>query len=516
MPALPPPALPPPARRRLITLFTLAGAFMTQLDATIANVALPHMQAATAASREQIAWVLTSYLVMAATFTPLSGWLAQRFGRKRVFLVSVTGFTLASALCGAAATLDQLIAFRLLQGMMGSALLPLSQAIMLDINPPEKHGSAMALWGIGAVIGPIIGPLIGGWLTEDYSWRWVFYINLPIGIATFTGLWLVLGKGHGEEESRKLDVFGFIMLGLCVAALQLFLDRGQIKDWFASSEIWIEAALALVALYAFTVHSLTTRHPFVQPALFADRNYLIGNVLGFFLGGVMYGVMALVAPMLSDLFDYPIELVGLTTAPRGVGTMLAMLLTGRLVNRIDLRLLLALGLALCGISLGMMANFSLAMDERLLIVSGFVQGVGAGIMFVPITTIVFATLGPALRNEGAAFNSLVRNIGGAVTISLLETLTVRNEARVHARLVEGLRPDNPVLALTRPDLDFALPSAMARLDGEIARQAAMVSYIDAFWALVVASLLVAPLVALIRLRPRGGAVAAPPPISEAL
>jgi DHA2 family multidrug resistance protein len=499
-PSHPPAAYPPLGQRRLITVFTLAGAFMTQLDATIANVALPHMQASTSASREQIAWVLTSYLVMAATFTPLSGWLAQRFGRKRVFLASVIGFTLASALCGAAASLGQLIAFRLLQGIMGSALLPLSQAIMLDINPPEKHGSAMALWGIGAVIGPIIGPLVGGWLTEDYSWRWVFYINLPIGVMTFAGLLLVLGQGGGEGHARKLDLFGFAMLALAVAALQLFLDRGQLKDWFASTEIWIECAVAAMAAYAFIVHSLTTRDPFIQPSLFRDRNYLIGNVLGFFLGGIMYGVMALVAPMLSELFGYPIELVGLTTAPRGIGTMLMMLLSGRLIRRIDMRLMLLIGLAICGGSLWIMAQFSLQMDEDMLIVSGFLQGVGAGIMFVPISTIVFATLKPDLRNEGAALNSLVRNLGGAMTISMLEALTIRNEATVHARLVEPLRPDNPLLGMVRPDIDLTLPSAIARLNAEVGRQALMVSYVDAFWALVVCSLIVTPLIGLIRLK----------------
>ncbi len=498
------PSYPPPAQRRLITLFTLAGAFMTQLDATIANVALPHMQASTSASQEQIAWVLTSYLVMAATFTPLSGWLAQRFGRKRIFLASVIGFTVASALCGAAATLGQLIAFRLLQGIMGSALLPLSQAIMLDINPPEKHGSAMALWGIGAVIGPIIGPLVGGWLTEDYSWRWVFYINLPIGVLTFAGLWLVLGEGTGERTARKLDLFGFAMLGLTVAALQLFLDRGQTKDWFSSTEIWIECAVAVTACYTFVVHSLTTRNPFVQPSLFRDGNYLIGNVLGFFLGGIMYGVMALVAPMLSELFGYPIELVGLTTAPRGIGTMLTMLLVGRLIRRIDMRLMLLAGLAICGVSLWIMAQFSLQMDTQMLIVSGFLQGVGAGIMFVPISTIVFATLKPELRNEGAAMNSLIRNLGGAMTISVLEALTTRNEATVHSRLVERLRPDNPLLAMARPGLDMNLPGTIAQLHREIGRQALMVSYVDAFWALTVCSLVVAPLIALIRLKSSKG------------
>ena len=320
-----PGAYPTPARRRLITLAVLAATFMTQLDMTIANVALPHMQASTSASREQISWVLTSYIIMVATFTPLSGWLASRIGRKKVMLIAVIGFTLASALCGMAQTLAELIAFRMLQGMMGSALVPISQAIMLDINPPERHGSALALWGLGPTMGPIIGPLAGGWITDNLNWRWVFYINVPVGIC----------------------------------ALQLMLDRGQLQGWFDSREIWVEMVIAVAAFYLVVVHSLTAPRPFVNPSLFADRNFIAGNVLGMFQAGLAYGVAALLAPMLAELMGYPVTLVGLVTAPRGLGTLVAMLLTGRLVNRLDGRLLILAGLALCGFSTWAMAGFSL-------------------------------------------------------------------------------------------------------------------------------------------------------------
>jgi len=505
---------PPPAQRRVISLFTLAGAFMTQLDATIANVALPHMQASTSASREQITWVLTSYIVMAAVFTPLSGWLAQRIGRRRVFLGSIVGFTLASVLCGMATTLEQLIAFRLLQGALGSAVLPLSQAIMLDINPPERHGNALALWGVGAVIGPIVGPLTGGWLTEVLSWRWVFLVNLPIGIATFVGLLASLPESTSEGPPRKLDAFGFAMLGMTIACVQLVLDRGQIKDWFSSTEICIEAALAGLGIYAYAVHAATTREPFVPPVVLRDRNFLLGNVLGFFLGGLMYGVMALVAPMLAELMHYPIKLIGLVTAPRGVGTMVSMLIAGRVVNRIDPRLMLLAGVSLAGLSLIVLDGGSLAMDWQIVVVSGLIQGVGAGLMFVPISAVVFATLKPQFRNEGSALNSLIRNMSGSMWIAILQTVTIRSEATIHSRLVEAVRPDNPVAGWRYPGLDFDSAGDLAASAGEISRQALMVGYNNAFWVLLVACAAVLPSILLIRPAQRTAGTHPPPPLLD--
>jgi DHA2 family multidrug resistance protein len=490
-------AYPPPLQRNLITLFALSGAFMTQLDVTIANVALPHMQASTSASREQISWVLTSYIVMAATFTPLSGWLSGRVGRKRVFVGSIAGFTAASVLCGFAANLDQLIAFRMLQGIMGASLLPMSQAILLDINPPERHGSAMAVWGMGAILGPIVGPLMGGWLTDSFSWRWIFLINVPVGVLAAAGLMVTL-KETRDDRPQRLDLVGFALLGLTVASFQLMLDRGQMQDWFESREIWIEATIAATAFYLFLVHSFTVERPFVNPVLFRDRNYLIGNVLGFFLGGLMYGTIALIAPMLAELMGYPIGLVGLVSAPRGIGTLIAMPIVGRISGRVDDRILLLVGLALCGWSMLLMSQVSLEMDSWLVIISGVIQGVGAGIMFVPITTVVFATLAPQYRNEGAAFNSLIRNLGGSIWISALQTLTIRNEATVHARLAEGPVPGSTMMEWRLPDFEFGATAAVARLDHEIARQALMVSYADSYWLIFLACLAVAPLIVLIR------------------
>jgi DHA2 family multidrug resistance protein len=488
---------PATATRWFITFSVMAATIMNALDSTIANVALPHIQGSVSASQDEITWVLTSYIVSAAIFTPLSGWLAGRFGRKRLMLVSVVGFTAASALCGIATGLDELVLFRLLQGMFGAALVPMSQAILLDINPPERHGPAMAIWGMGAVLGPIIGPALGGWLTDNLSWRWVFYINLPVGIITFLGLSAFLSETRNEDQSN-LDFFGFALLALGIGCLQIMLDRGQQQDWFNSTEIWIEGVGAMFFLYLLVVHIMTAKKPFIELALFADRNFVLGSVFGFFLGVLLFSVLALLPPMLEQLMGYPVVLTGLVTAPRGVGTMISMMLVGQLIRRFDVRGLIFSGLVLCGISMYMMAGFSLGMDEDLVIVSGFIQGLGTGLIFVPLSTIAFATLDQRLRNEGAAMFTLIRNMGSAIGISVLQAMTIRNAASVHSRLIEGIRPDNPVLAWRLPNFDFNAPAAVAALNGQITRQAGMVSYVDAFWGLFIVTLAMAPMIVLMR------------------
>src|SRR3546814_42109 len=484
------PAYPQPGTRRLITMSIMAASMMNSLDSTIANVALPHIQGSVSASQEQITWVLTSYIVAAAIFTPLTGWLAGRFGRKRLIQFSIVGFTLASGLCGIATNLSELVIFRLLQGVFGAALVPMSQAILLDINPPERHGPAMAIWGMGTVLGPIIGPALGGWLTDNLTWRWVFYINLPIGILAFLGTSAFLSETR-DAERFKLDLVGFVTLALAIGALQMMLDRGQQKDWFSSLEICIEAAASAFFLYLFVVHILTTRRPFIHLALLKDRNFLFGSLLGFFLVVLVFSVLALLPPMLEGLMGYPVVLTGLVTAPRGIGTMIAMVVVGPMIKRVDARYLILAGLLLSAYSLYMMSGFSLGMDEMLIIESGFIQGLGTGLMFVPLSTIAFATLESRFRNEGAAMFTLIRNIGSAIGISALQAMTVRNASTVHSRLVEGIRPDNPALSIAAPGFDFNVPESVARMNAEITRQASMVSYIDAFWFLFIVSITLA-------------------------
>src|ERR1700741_5249807 len=315
--------------RVAITICVILATLMQSLDTTIANIALPYIQGSVSASQDQINWVLTSSLVAAAIMIPTTGFLADRFGRKRLFLVSVAGFTIASMLCGAAQSLVQIVLFRLLQGMFGAALVPLSQSVLMAINPKERQGSAMALFGMAVMVGPVLGPGLGGWLTENYTWRWCFYINLPVGLVAFLGMIAFLPDSD-RKPGEKLDWFGFGTLSIAIAAMQVLLDRGEQKDWFGSGEIWIEAIVAASAFYLFLVHTFTTQQPFVRPALFHDRNFFAGTLFIFIVGLTYYASLALPPPYLQSLMNYPVVTAGIVLAPRGVGTMIAMFVVGRL------------------------------------------------------------------------------------------------------------------------------------------------------------------------------------------
>lgn len=493
---------PPPATRRWITLFTMAAAVMNQVDTTIANVALPHMQGSTSASREQITWVLTSYIVASAICTPLAGWLATRFGRKRLMLLSIAGFTFASGLCGMAMNLDQLIAFRILQGISGCALVPLSQAALLDNYPPEEHGKAMAIFSMAAIVGPIAGPLLGGWLTSNLTWRWVFLINLPLGLVAFFGILAVMQENRAASPLR-LDLLGYGLLAIAMGGMQLMLDRGQMLDWFESVEIQVLAVLAATGLYLFVVHSLTVKNPFVSLAIFMDRNFVLSSVIGFFLGIMIYTPMALLPVMLEELMGYPIMQIGLIMAPRGLGVLISTLIIGRVINRVDIRWLVLTGMGLNVAAQFLMSNMSLQADDHLVFWSGILQGIGSSMIFVPLTTMAFSTLAPHYRNEAAAMMTLLRNFGASVGIAVMQAVLIRNAATVHARLAEGVRPDSPIVGLVNPGLDLSLPDAALRMDHEVVRQALMVSYVDAFWALSLLGAITMPLIVLLRPPRRG-------------
>src|SRR5579864_6797037 len=349
---------------------------MQGLDTTIANVALPHIRGSLSASLDQISWVLTSYIVAAAIMMPLTGWLAGRFGIKIVFVLSVAGFTLASALCGSATSLTELVLYRTLQGVCGAGLVPLSQAVLLQINPPERHGQAMAVFGTGTICGPIMGPALGGWLTQDYSWRWVFYINLPVGLLCTLGV--VMFIRHTRNMHREpFDFVGFFVLSLGIGALQLMLDRGELKDWFNSSEIWIEATVAGLGFYLFTVHTATTgERSFLNRELLTSPNFVAGTVLMFAGGLIMTGALALLSTMLQNLMNYPAMTTGLVTMPRGLGAMAAMFLVAPLITRVDNRLIIGFGFLLTALAMCQMSCFSLQMGMAPVIVSGLLQGFG--------------------------------------------------------------------------------------------------------------------------------------------
>ena len=483
-------------RRTLITVSLMMASVMQVLDNTIANVALPHIQGALSATQDQMAWVLTSYIVAAAITTPLAGWLASRFGRKRIVLVSIAGFTLASMTCGLAQSLTQMIVARLFQGACGAALVPMSQAVMLDINPPENHAKAMSLWVTGVTLGPIIGPALGGWLTDDYNWRWVFYINVPFGIMAFLGV--LTSMPESTIKRSPFDFLGFATLSLAVGALQITLDRGQLKDWFYSPEIWVEAAVSAVCLYLFVVHMLTSRKTrFLDPDLFKDGNFLTGCAFMSTVGLVMFATLALLPPLLQDLMNYPVMTTGLATAPRGFGTLLAMLVVARISKVVEARWIVAFGLAMTALSAWQMTRFNLQMDISTVVLSGLAQGVGTGMVYVPLASAAFATLRPALRNEGAAFFSLSRNLGSSIGISIVETMLTRNTQIAHATLAEHVSPFSAVM---RSQMPAGLPGVreLAALNGQVTQQATMIAYLDDFKLMLWLCLAAIPMVFFLR------------------
>jgi DHA2 family multidrug resistance protein len=497
-----------PLNRPMITLSIMLATIMQTLDSTIANVALPHMQGTLSASQDQIAWVLTAYIVAAAIATPLTGWLCDRFGQKFVFMASIGGFTLASVLCGMANSLSEIVAARLLQGVFGAALVPLAQVVVLDINPREKQGQAMAVWGIGVMVGPILGPTLGGWLTDSYNWRWVFFINVPIGAIALYGMWRYLRPDQGRKAMR-FDMFGFVTLSLGVGALQLLLDRGQQNDWFDSVECWIEVIILVVTFTFFIAHTLTTpaHRSFLDHRLFKNQNFVTGLRFIFIVGLVLYATRALIPTMLEVLLDYPVATAGLVTAPAGIGTMLAMLIAGRIIGKVDLRLTLLAGFLVTAYSLWQMTGYSLDLSEGDIVWPGVIQGFGTGLVFVPLAAATFATLSPEMRAQGTSLYSLVRNIGSSIGISLVQTLLTRNTVRAHAALAEHLTFANPAWnnSAIAAAFDVRTPSGAALLDAAVTRQAAMIAYIDDFWFMLLLTLLVIPLLLLIRAPSRGAA-----------
>lgn len=470
---------------------------MVAVDITIANVALPHMQASLSASQEQILWVLTSYLIAGAIATPLSGWLAGRVGRKNVMLVSVAGFTAASAMCGLSTTITEIVLARFLQGACGAALVPLSQAILLDINPPREHAKAMAIFALGSMAGPIIGPTLGGYLTDSFSWRWVFFINVPFGIISFVGMAAFLIRRISREQMR-FDLFGFVTVSIALTALQLILDRGQHLDWWDSNEIRIYALILAISGYLALIHMFTASNTFIRPKMFKDRNFAVGCILSMMIGLVAFATIPIVVVMTQSLLGYSALHTGMVGMPRAFGTLIGMVIVTQLISKVDIRLLIAAGLSFTACGMLLYAHMDLYVDERMLVIAGLVPGFGSGLIFVPLSVVVFSTLAPRLRNEGASMYALTRNVGNAVGISLLNAQLVQDVAASRAWLVQGVRPDNPVLQYARPDFDFGSVEGLARLNAEIGRQASMVGNVTIFHLVFVLTLCVIPLVLLLR------------------
>jgi DHA2 family multidrug resistance protein len=484
----------PAGERLIVTVGVMAAVLLQVLDTTIANVALPHMQASLSATQDTINWVLTSYIVASAIALPISGWLADRVGRKRLLLISVVLFTAASVLCATATSLAEMVFFRALQGVGGAFIVPLAQATLFDINPREKHGQAMALFGGGVMIGPILGPVLGGWLTDNYNWRWVFLVNLPVGILCILIMMRFMPKSGTHE--RKFDMFGFALLAISLGALQFCLDRGEQNDWFASWETIIEAGLAIGAGWMFLVHLITAKHPLFDRGMFKDRNFATSLVFMAATGVLLLAGLALLPPLLQTLYGYSVLQSGFLTAPRGLGTLLSMLIAGRLTGKVDARLLVGIGVILMGVSLYMMTGFAIDQPSRPVIVSGVVQGLGLGLIFVPLQTLAFETLPATARTTGAALLNLSRNIGGSIGISVVSTQLVRltqvSHADMAAQITQNTIPTaDPTILQTA--IPVAGPAALAYVNALINKQALFIAYLDDFKLMMIITFAIVPL-----------------------
>lgn len=486
-------------QRFLISVAVMAATVMQVLDTTIVNVALPHMQGELSATPDQISWVLTSYMVASGIFMPLTGYFTHRFGQRQFLLVSIIGFVLTSVLCGLSTHLSEIVAFRLLQGISGAALVPLSQSIMVATFPHEERGKAMAIWGIGVMVGPILGPTLGGWLTEFMSWRWTFFINLPVGIVSM--LLALRYIPDTERSERNMDWMGLVLLAMGIAGLQFVLDRGSQDDWFAAPSIQFAAYLSLTGFVGFFFHTRSHKgHALFSPEIFTDRNFVTASLLMAFLGLGLFGSMLLQPLMLEGLMDYPTLTTGLTLAPRGLASMLSMVLVGRLINRVDPRLLISAGILIFCIGSYQTTHYSLVMGIGWVIFPMVLQGAGLGMVFIPLSTLAFSTLPPRFSAEAAGMYSLLRTIGSGIGVSLVVTVLTRHAQVAWHNLGGQLQPFNPALAayLSALNLSPQAPQAAGIMAGELARQSQMIGFLDAYIFVTVAFAAMLPLVFVMR------------------
>ena len=476
---------------------TMAAMIMYTLDTTIANVALPHMAASLGATQDTITWVLTSYVLASAVALPLAGWLVDRLGIRTMMLASVLLFTLASMLCGLAQSLEQMVLFRILQGLAGAFLSPLAQTVTLDSSTMAERPRMMAIYTQGVMLGPISGPIIGGFLTDNYSWRWVFYVNAPVGVLCFVLLMLYLPRTPTRE--RRIDLMGWVLVALAVSALQLVLDRGLTKDWFASAEIVTYAVVAVGCAWMATIHLLTHDHPLFPTRLFRDRNFDVGLAFMFLIGLVMLSVMALLPGLLQQIYGYTPFQAGLLLAPRGVSMLISITLFGRYMGRIEPRLLMVVGLSLMGLSMWLMTGWSIDMPRGPIIMTGLIQGVGISFTFMPMNLITFATLPPQFRTDASSLGNLMRNLGSSIGISAASVMLSRNVQINHAEIGAHV-----TRALVPFDLDRLTAyggmaeAALRVVDGMVNKQAAMIAYINDFYAMALACFVSIPLLLLVR------------------
>ncbi len=488
----------PGLRRNMVTICAMTATIMQALDTTIANVALPYMQGSLSASQDQINWVLTSYIVAAAIMTAPVGWIANRFGRKRIFILCSGGFTVASVLCGVAQDINQMVLFRLMQGMFGAALVPLSQAVMLDSYALHERAKAMSIWGMGVMMGPIMGPSLGAWLTETYSWHWVFFVNLPFGIFTVLGLLIFMDETKKNLELR-FDWFGFSALAVGIGSLQIALDRGEQLGWFESNEIIAEFIVSIVGFYYFFAHSFTTAKPFIQFAIFKDRNFIGGCVFMAVMGLVLFSTMAVSSPFLQNVIGYPIITAGLLLATRGCGTFVAMMLVGRMMRYIEARTLIISGLSLTCLSLFYMTGWTDQTDVPSIVIVSILQGFGFGLVFVPLSTVAFLTLPNHLRTDGTSMLTLMRNVASSIGISIVIAELTEGGRRVYAVLSEHINPFNHALQMpdVRGMIDLNSDAGRAMADVMVGLQAQIIAFSQDYQMVMIFTLCAIPLAIMI-------------------
>lgn len=469
------------AQRMLILIAVMTATIMQVLDTTIVNVALPYMQGSLGTTSDQITWTLTSYLVASAIFMPLTGYFADKLGRRNYLMISILGFTLFSALCGLATTLPQLVVFRLLQGIFGASLVPLAQAMMADIFPREQRTRAMAIWGFGVMIAPILGPTLGGYLTEYANWRWTFYINVPFGIFAAFLAWQVVPQS-GKKE-RYMDWTGLLFLSLAIAALQYFLDRGNTRDWFGSWDIRIAAMLCVAGILSFIIHnSFKNERTVFDLSLFKDRNFTLGSILVGVMGLGLFGVMAIQPLMLEGIMNYPVLLAGLVMAPRGISGMLGMLFMGKYGQYIDFRYTMAVGVILNIIGVYFYTQLSLEMTPMWIIMPMLLQGFGISLIFTSLSTIAFSTLPAKANVEAAGLFSLLRTVGASIGISIVAAVYTRESQVAWNQLGGFMNPYNPNLHgyLDNLHVDLYSPLGMQILGNTLDTQSRMMGFIDAY------------------------------------
>ena len=485
-------------RRRMVTASVMMATTVVIIDMTIATIALPHMQGGLSASQDQISWVMTTYFMIQAVTMSATGWLAGRIGRKKLYILSLVGFAVCSVLSGNATSIEEILVYRALQGMFSAPVVPISQALMLDAYPREKHAQAMSIWGIGVMFAPVMGPVIGGWLTDEYSWRWVFYVSMPFALLGIAGAIFFISETAKDLE-RIFDWFGFTTLAIALAAIQFFLDRGETEGWFDSNLLIVTATIIVISFYLFVVHSATTEKPFISVGILTDRNYMLGLIFMFLLGVLVLSMNVIMPLFLQNARGYPILTAALVMMPRGLGSLFGLVLAGKLTDRMDPRLQIAIGFASTAYSAYLFSTFTIDVGIWPFIFASFFNGIGIGMIFVPLTAVSFWTLPTHLRTEASTYASLFRNYGSGIGVSIVISVLSRTRQTSYAYMTERTNPYNEVMhePWLPAQWDIYTREGLRLLDAEISRQALAIGFLNDFQLIMIGALISIPLVAML-------------------